>query len=74
MELLKARFRFVSISHEQAYGPFAVLYYRLIKHIVESDQLQHFQTFFDELNKINAIIYVRPLVGLEHQAKMNEIQ
>lgn len=74
MELFKARLRFVSISHEQAHGPFGDWYYRLIKHIIESDQWQIFQPFFNELNKMKANIYVRPQLGLEYESKMNEIE
>lgn len=73
VELLKARLRFVSISFEQKSGPFATFYYRLIKHIVETDQWQNFDEFFVQLNKMEANIYCRPH-GPEFEANMNEIE
>ncbi|XP_055301552.1 uncharacterized protein LOC129568057 isoform X2 [Sitodiplosis mosellana] len=72
-ELLMARLRFVPISWEQIYGPFATFYYRLVKHVVETDQWLNFEGFFAHLNKMGVKIDVRP-PGSEYEANMKEIE
>lgn len=71
--LILARVRFVPISWEQTYVHFASFYYRLIEHVVETNQWTNFDGFFDRLEGIGLNIYVQP-PGPDLKANMNEIE
>lgn len=72
-ELILARLRFVPISFEQTRGPFATFYYRLIKHVIETNQWQKFEEFFNRLDEMGTNIYVRS-PGPDYEANMDEIE